>query len=377
MWFLTLIAKNLLRRRGRSLLTMLGISMAVTAVVALVGISNGFEQSYLDLYSQRGIDLVVQRSGRRQQLSSGLDERLGEKIRKLPGVHEVIGGLVDVISLEEADQMMVIVNGWPADSPLFDRMKYLSGRSLKLSDRDGVMLGKVLAKNLDKKVGDSIKLYGRSYKIVGIYESYNVYENGAVAMLLDVLQKETDRENEVIGFTVEADPGAPREAIDELKSRIEKLDPRLSVLSTSDFVNSIAQIRAARAMAWLTSTLALVMGAIGVLNTMAMSVFERTQEFGVLRALGWSRERILTMILCEAVLLAVFGALLGSAAGLAIPMLLAQVRQAAGLIEGRVSPAVVAQGAAIAVSMGLLGAIYPAWLAARLHPVEALRHRYA
>lgn len=377
MWFLTLIIKNLLRRRQRSLVTMLGIALAVTAVVALVGISNGFERSYLDLYSQRGIDLVVQRSGRRQQLSSGIDEALGERIRRLPGVQEAIGGLVDVISLAEADQMMVLVNGWPADCPLFDRLKFLSGRSLKSTDRDGVLLGKVLARNLDKKVGDSIELYGRPYKVVGVYESYNVYENGAVTMLLHVLQKETDRNGEVTGFTVVADPGAPRQAIGELKTRIEKLDPRLSVLSTTDFINSIAQIRAARAMAWLTSTLALVLGAIGVLNTMAMSVFERTQEFGVLRAVGWSRERILAMILAEALLLAVCGALLGSAAGLAIPMLLAQVREAAGVIEGRVSPAVVLQGTAIALSMGLLGAIYPAWLAARLRPVEAMRQRYA
>lgn len=377
MWFLTLVVKNLLRRPTRSLLTMLGIALAVTAVVALVGISNGFEQSYLDLYAQQGVDLVVQRSGRRQQLSSGLDERLGERIRRLPGVREVIGGLVDVITLEEADQMMVIVNGWPAASPLFERLTFLSGRELKSADRRGALLGKVLARNLDKHVGDSIQLYGQPYKVVGIFESHSVYENGAAIMLLDVLRKETDREHEVTGFTVEADLGAPREAIDDLKARIEKLDPRLSVQSTSNFVNGIAQIRAARAMAWLTSTLALVLGAIGVLNTMAMSVFERTPEFGVLRAVGWRRERILAMVLSEAVLLAVCGALLGSAAGLAIPMLLAQVRSVAGVIEGRVSPAVVAQGAVVALSMGLLGAVYPAWLAARLRPVEALRQRCA
>ncbi|HQU42726.1 MAG TPA: ABC transporter permease [Pirellulales bacterium] len=376
-WFLTLVIKNLFRRRQRSLLTTLGIALAVTAVVSLVGISDGFEQSYLDLYAQRGIDLVVQRSGRSEQLASGLDQRLGGRIRRLPGVREVIGGMVDVVSLEEDDPMMVIVNGWPADCPLFDRLTFLSGRSLTSSDRRGVLLGKVLAGNLDKRVGDSIELYGRAFEVVGIFESYNVYENGAVVMLLDVLQKETDRPGEVSGFTVEAEPGAPKQAIDELKGRIEKLEPRLSVLSTSDFVSSIAQIRAARAMAWLTSTVALILGGIGVLNTMAMSVFERTQEFGVLRAVGWRRGRILTMILSEALLLALFGALLGSVGGVAMPLVLSHVRSAAGVIEGRVAPAVVVEGIAIALSMGVIGAIYPAYLAASLRPVEAMRQRYA
>ncbi len=284
MRFLTVVAKNLLRRPARSALTVFGVGLAVAAVVSLLGISEGFERSYNDLYTSRGIDLVVQRSGRSQQLASGLDEKWGQRIRRLPGVREVIGGLVDVVSFEEAGLFVVIVDGWPAGSPLFADLTILSGRVPTDPERHEVLLGKVLAANLGKRVGDVLELYGQEFKVAGVFESYNVYDNGAVVMLLSEMQQLTDRPHEVSGFTVEADPAAGDKAIKALKHRIESLSPHLSVLSTADFISSVAQIRMARAMAWLTSTVAMILGGIGVLNTMVMSVFERMREMGVLRA---------------------------------------------------------------------------------------------
>ncbi len=375
MRFLTVVAKNLLRRPARSALTVCGVALAVAAVVSLLGISRGFEQSYYDLYRSRGIDLVVQHSGRSQQLSSGLDESWGERIRRLPGVREVIGGLVDVVSFEEAGLFVVLVNGWTPECSLFDRLKILSGRRLTDSDRRKLLLGTVLAANLGKGVGDVVDLYGQTFEVAGVFESYNVYENGAIVMLLGEMQQMTDRPREVSGFTVEAEPAAGSVAIAAIKQRIEALSPELTVLSTADFVNSVAQIRMARAMAWLTSSVAMILGGIGVLNTMVMSVFERTRELGVLRALGWSRLRIVRMILSESVLLTLAGATIGSAGGAALARALGSFRTTAGLVEGRVAPAVFAQGFLIALAVGLLGALYPAFWSASLRPVEALRQK--
>ncbi|HVX62557.1 MAG TPA: ABC transporter permease [Pirellulales bacterium] len=375
MRFLTVVAKNLLRRPARSALTVFGVGLAVAAVVSLLGISDGFERSYYDLYASRGIDLVVQRSGRSQQLASGLDEKWGQRMRRLPGVREVIGGLVDVVSFEEAGLFVVLVNGWPADSPILEDVKILSGRSLTDPERHEVLLGKVLAANLGKGVGDELELYGQQFQVAGVFESYNVYDNGAVVMLLSEMQQLTDRPHEVSGFTVEADPAAGEQGIEALKLRIESLSPHLSVLSTADFVNSVAQIRMARAMAWLTSTVAVILGGIGVLNTMVMSVFERMREMGVLRAIGWSRARIVRMVLSESLLLTIVGAAAGSAGGALLARLLGNFRTTAGLIEGRVSPAVIAQGFVIALAIGLLGAVYPAYWSANLRPVDAMRHR--
>ena len=375
MWFVTFVIKSLLRQPARSSFTAVGIALAVAATVSLVGISNGFERSYFRLYSTRGVDLVVQHSGRTQQLGNEMDERFEDRIRELPGVYRIIGGLVDVVSFEEADLFVVIVNGWPPDSPVFDEIKIPSGRRLTNDDRSAVMLGKVLAGNLGKHVGDEVELYGQQFNVVGIFESSNVYENGSVVVPLAELQKLTDRPHLVSGITVQAEPGSDKQAIEELKRRIEALDPSLSVLATGEFVASITQIRVAHAMAWVTSTVAMVLGGIGVLNTMAMSVYERTREFGLLRALGWPRRRVVRTILAESALLALAGAVLGSALGLMFPKLLGQVRAMSGLIEGSIDPVVVLQGFGIALFMGLAGAAYPAYWGASLRPIEALQKK--
>ncbi|HEV3342448.1 MAG TPA: ABC transporter permease, partial [Pirellulales bacterium] len=173
----------------------------------------------------------------------------------------------------------------------------------------------------------------------------------------------------------EAEPGASREEIEEVKQRIQEIDPSLNVLASGEFVASITQIRTARAMAWITSTVAMLLGGIGVLNTMAMSVYERTREFGLLRALGWPRLRVVRTILAESVLLALAGAVVGSLLGLMLPKLLAQVRTMSGLIEGNIDPLVVLQGFGIALLMGFAGAAYPAYWGASLRPIDALHHK--
>lgn len=375
MRFLTFVAKNLMRRPGRTSLTVLGISLAVAAAVSLIGVSEGFERSYFELYTGYGVDLVVQRSGRSQQIASGLNEDLGDRIRRLPGVRQVIGGLVDVVSFEEADLFVVLVNGWTRDCPTLERYQLLSGRRFAPSDQESVMLGETLAANLGKHVGDDIELYGQQFRVIGLYESRNVYENSFLIMPIDVLQKLTDRPGQVTGFTIESDPGATPEQIEELKRRIEALEPRLAVLPTAEFVGSIAHIRAAQAMAWLTSTVAMLLGGIGVLNTMIMSVSERTRELGVLRAIGWPRGRVVRMILSESVFISLAGAAVGTAGGLLLPEILGRIRVTAGFISGHVAPGIILEGVALALAMGLIGAAYPAYYGAGLHPVDALRHK--
>src|SRR5215471_1133118 len=95
--------KNLWRRPWRSLLTIAALAIAVAAVVALVGVSESLESSFLSLYLDRGADLVVQKRGGMVQLSKGIKESFGDKLSKLPGVVEVIGCLMDLVSFEDKD----------------------------------------------------------------------------------------------------------------------------------------------------------------------------------------------------------------------------------------------------------------------------------
>ena len=160
MRFLMIVLKNTVRRPLRSTLTVFAIAIAVGSVVALVGIASGFEETFLSLYKGSGIDMIVVRAGAKQRLTSTLDEALGARIEELPGVHAVIPGLADVVSFEEYGLYGVLVEGWVPETVVFDHIQVLAGRSLRRDDRKAVMLGSVLAKNLEKKVGDRLHLSG-------------------------------------------------------------------------------------------------------------------------------------------------------------------------------------------------------------------------
>jgi putative ABC transport system permease protein len=118
----------------------------------------------------------------------------------------------------------------------------------------------------------------------------------------------------------------------------------------------------------------LFIGAIGMLNTMVMSVFERTREIGTLRAIGWKKSRVARMVIGESLLLSIGGAVAGSLAGIALTKFLATLKNAS-FMSGEIPPAVIAQGCIVAVLVGLAGAIYPALWSANLLPTEALRRK--
>jgi putative ABC transport system permease protein len=126
-------------------------------------------------------------------------------------------------------------------------------------------------------------------------------------------------------------------------------------------------------MAWSTSAIALIVGGIGMLNTMIVSVFERTHEIGVLRAIGWRTSRIVRMILLESGLLSVVGAVIGVGLALLFTYFLSRAPATSGLVDARLSPTVILQGFVLALLIGMVGAVYPAFRAARLLPTVALR----
>jgi putative ABC transport system permease protein len=330
------------------------------------------ESSFLDLYVRRGIDLVVQRRGGTVQLSKGIKLTFGDQIRKIPGVEQVVGGLMDMVSFEEHDLYMVIVYGWEPNSVAFDRVHLLSGRRLQKGDRHAVMLGRILAANLGKHTGDHVQLYGQDFEIVGEFESFSVFDNGAAFMLLDELGRQMDRPGEVTGYAVTSADRRP-EAIEAIRKKIEALDPKIAAIPCAEFVGSITQIRITRTMAWFTSIFAIIIGAIGVMNTIAMSVFERRGEIGTLRAIGWRKWRIAQMIVSEAMFLSVAGTLLGAALGVGMTFLLAHWHRTSGLVQGGISPRAICEGALVAAATALVGAAYPTWRCVHQPIAETMR----
>jgi putative ABC transport system permease protein len=373
MRFTTLILKNMRRRGVRTVLTVLGLGIGIAAVVALLGIAWGFERSFMQLYSAKSIDLVVVKAGVSDRLTSNLDASLGDKLRKIQGVRDVGGSLMDVVSFEEANLVSVLVNGWEPGSILFRGIRLIKGRTLGKGDAKVAMLGRVLALNLNKTVGDTVNISGEPFKVVGIFESDSLFENGGLVVLQPELQRMMGREGSLSGFVVAAD-ASDRKSVEELGKRIEKAISGVVAVPARDYIQGDIQIRLVKAMSWATSLIALLLGSLGVLNTMMMSVFERTREIGVLRALGWRRTRILNLILGEAMALGVVGSLLGVVLGM-IGVRLVQMSPAASVFVAPDLPvSALGIGSLLGIGLSILGGLYPALRGAALNPTEALRH---
>ena len=122
------------------------------------------------------------------------------------------------------------------------------------------------------------------------------------------------------------------------------------------------------------SVLAVLLGAIGVMNTMIMSVFERTREIGILRAVGWSGRRIVRMVISESLLLCLVAAVMGLALGWLAAQGVARIPAVQSYLEPAYSADIIIRALVVAIGVALAGAAYPALRAARLLPVEALRH---
>ena len=374
MWFISFVWKNIVRRRFRSGLTIVAIALAIGAFLELVGAANGFERSFLQLYEEIGVDMIVVRTGGRQRINSSLDEELGAKIRQIPHVREIVPGLVDVVSFTDYGLYSVVVQGWVPETVAFHHLTTLEGRSLLKDDAHSVILGTILAKNLEKKVGDQIELIDKEpFTIVGIYQSGNVYENGALVVPLKELQRIMDRGKQVTGFSVLLDDEGKRN-IGEVRKQIEALAPGLTAMSTKEHVDSLTEIKMAQAMAWMTAFIAILIGSFGMVNTMMMSVNERTREIGILRAVGWGRKRVMKMILLESITLSILGATLGAIGATILLKILTHVPAVNGLIDGKLSPLLILYSYGIAIGVGLIGGLIPALRATRMEPIVALRY---
>jgi putative ABC transport system permease protein len=127
-------------------------------------------------------------------------------------------------------------------------------------------------------------------------------------------------------------------------------------------------------MAWGTSAIAVFLSCVGVLNTMVMSVLERTREFGILRAVGWSHRRVMLMVLGESLLMSAAAVVLGLGLAATAVRILSRVELTKTLVQPSLLPVAIISGTSIGLIAGVLGAFYPAFRASRVPPREALHY---
>jgi ABC-type lipoprotein release transport system permease subunit len=183
-------------------------------------------------------DLIVQQKGVKDKLTARLPEKLTAKISAIPGVREVNTGLVDLISLEGADPVGILVQGWPADQPVLKKIDLVQGRRLAAGDTDGVMLGSSLAEKLGKKIGDELTLFDEAptFRIVGIYRGQSVFQDGSAIVLLGSLQKWMKAMGFVSAFTVLLEHPDKPENVERIKKEIEKLGKDVEVTFPHEIV---------------------------------------------------------------------------------------------------------------------------------------------
>ncbi|MES2466553.1 MAG: ABC transporter permease [Verrucomicrobiota bacterium] len=369
MTFFTVIVRGLIRRPVRTGLTLVGISIGIAAVVALVGMAWGYEKSIGKQLDVIGIDVVV------SNMSGGLmpkvfDDSLQAKIKPLPQVADTTSVLMQMLSIEDAPMMMVSGREWGGFT--WDKLKVLEGRMPKDGTEEVVVLGRLAAEVLKKKVGDTVQIEATELPVVGIVDGQAVVENGAVLLSLPVLQAVTGNEGKVNFIDIRITPGTTKDQVAELCARIKGIFPEGRAMVASEVVGTSQGFRVARAMSWSTSLLAIVVGVLGVMNTMLMTVFERTHEIGILLAVGWKRRRIVAMVLWESAMLGLLGGLLGVSLGALGLKLLQTTPAVQGLLEPDLSPKLLLTSIAIAVLVGVVSGLYPGWRSSRLSPSLAL-----
>jgi putative ABC transport system permease protein len=195
---------------------------------------------------------------------------------------------------------------------------------------------------------------------------------------LGELQKLADLGDKVSAFHVHLRPAPAGESeqqyVQRARARIEAALPGLKAVPAGERARNNQLATLARSTAWGTSLIALLIGALGIANTMAMSVFERTREIGVLRALGWRRWRVMELILMEAAMLGFTGGVLGIFGGLAALRVLSLLPATASIAQASIPVLHAVEALVIAVLIGLVAGLVPALRGARLSPVEALRY---
>ncbi|MBM4465581.1 MAG: ABC transporter permease [Chloroflexi bacterium] len=364
-----MVLKNLWRRKGRTLLTLAGIAIGVAVVVALLALADGMTAQITGMAAGGGADLTLMQDGIADMSFSALGEEVGEAIAAMPEVEWVSGLLFNVLPVEQ--RPLFLVMGMEPQGAGIQHFRIVEGRSLQGDDE--VLLGRMAAGFFDKGPDDELILQGQRYRIAGVYETGVAYEDAGAVLPLAEAQRLFKKRDQVSLYQVKV----RLEAIGEVDALIEKIQerfPDVAAYRSSEFAQNAPDIKNLQTIAGAVSLIGLLAGALGTMNTMLMSVLERTREIGTLRALGWQKRQVLGLILQESLALSLAGGLVGCLLGAGLVALINLSPALKGAFVGRLGPPAFATGLIVALVLGALGGLYPAWRATRLQPIEALRY---
>ncbi len=234
------------------------------------------------------------------------------------------------------------------------------------------LIGKSLADTMNMTIGDTFTIRDEEYTITGVYETGNMMTDNNIYVALDKLQNITDSDY----YSMILVKTAPDTNDTQLGEQIDDAYPDLSTTTSEDTQQMMSDaLGIIDTVTLAISLLAILVGGIGIINTMVMTVYERTKEIGVLKAVGWTNRRVLVMIIGESVVLTIISGIIGSIVGIVLAegavTLMASGDNGFSLVF---EPSTFIMAFGIAIIVGIIGGLYPAYMASRLAPTEALRY---
>jgi putative ABC transport system permease protein len=383
--------RNLSRRKLRTSLTVAGIVVGVALILVLLSLVAGIDvQVRTSIRALGGADIVVYNAtivNARQSFflgsSATLNESMVEEIASLPNVYAVSPQVTEVVVVNDT-----LAPVWGIEPKTYDDatggLNIVEGRTIDENETNVTVLGKALLDVFNASLGQQILVNARppnqennvTLTIVGVYETGVSVTDRGIYVPISVAQNLTGSYGKVTSILVKADD--PNNAA-TVSSEIITLFPETRVIAmstiterTSQLLNTVAVFLGALGI------VALVAGSFGVINTMLISVVERTREIGTMKAIGAKNSTVLKVFISEALLLGCLGGIVGVVIGGLSSLVVSRLSIDILPTAGNVSPLLTLPNIAISFFLGLatgvVAGLYPAWRAARMKPVEALRH---
>lgn len=391
MKFLILAYKNLKRRKIRSLLTIGGVAIAVAVLVSLLGFNTGYKQALTRDIDKMGYQVLITAKGCPYEaatlmLKGGgglryIDQDIYNKIVNDPRIDKITPQLIHTIYDTERQEgkggfamYMGVLRSYLELKP-WSRFK--SGSWFSGDDVDEAIMGYEAAELEQRSVGDKIFIPGidKVLTVVGIFERTGTQDDGVFFLPLKTAQRIFNVKDKITGIGIKL---KEVEKIHEFEESLYNI-ANIQVISMAQVKGTILNlISTARILVTSVATIAIFVAIIGVVNTILMSVFERTQEIGVMKAIGASKLDIFKLIWIETILICSLGGIFGNIIAILGGNVVEYfVRKLLPYVPGGklvlITPYLLFYSLLGTIILGLISGIYPALRASSMRPIEAIR----
>jgi putative ABC transport system permease protein len=383
--------KNLLRKKARSLLTVLGIAMAAWVLVSLFGFNRGYEASLNKDIDNLGFQMLVVAKGCPYEaatlmLKGGtglkyMKEEIAAAVAAEPEVEGVTTMLMQVVFDPNKGESGGISAFLGVDPVSFPKMKsalpFKAGGWFREPEAMEAVFGYEVAELEQREVGDLYLIPEKEVevKVVGVLERTGTQDDGTIFLPIRTVQRVFDIPDELTAIGIKVKKDADIKAFED---KMYKL-PDVQVVSLTQVKTTIMTlVSTARVMVFSIALIAILIAMMGVVNTVLMSVMERRQEIGILKSMGAMAIDIFKLVWLETIILCVGGGLIGTGLSLLTARLtdilvrnLLPYSPSGGLVS--IDLGLVLMSLGVVTAIGLASGVYPSWKAARMRPLDTIR----